>query len=310
MPHKSNRFTLAPALAALVAAAAPAFGVTLTPMPIPAGARGVQFPAWSPDGTRMAASTWAIVGRDSTLTLNVFVMDTATQELVPVRGLRALPAGPGVPFVFMPRWAPDGTRLIVVSDFRPWVVSVGDSAARLVNFETARNPDWSPDGTRIAYDGVRVAPSGGGLGTSFTQGADRNPAWSPDGLWMAFDRFDLSGRHLWVAPGDAPRGPARQITRGDGEEFSPAWSPDGRFLAFVANRGGQRDLWVASVDTGLESRVTDDAGIEATPDWSPDGTRLAFTSDRDGRERIWIASDIGAVAVQPTSISDWKRRFR
>jgi TolB protein len=106
----------------------------------------VRNPSWSPDGTRLAATS-ADVG--------VVIVDAAT-------GARVGSLGAG----YAPSWSPDGRRLAFTDGSTLFVADVDGTNRRTLS-PNGYEPAWSPDGTLIAYtyvsDGLRViAPDGTG----------------------------------------------------------------------------------------------------------------------------------------------------
>ena len=249
------------------------------------------FPAWSPDGTRVAFLRDSTPDRQGDNAEELWVMDAdgTNQE--------RLSDGYGPPHYrsvdSRPAWSPDGTRIAFATRVE------------------------SPEGGLRLYHGeIRVVNADGSGGEAVLadapeDGADRAPAWSPDGARVAFVRdhdLDGAGRtDVYVARADG-RGETNLSAVGPGERAGgasashgePAWSPDGESLAFVASTQGAGLVWSMGADGTAKRRLTDEAAYYGVrPAFSPDGTKIAYrpagslaVMDADGtdKERIVEAS--------------------
>jgi len=158
-------------------------------LPLPAGISGV---AWSPDGTRIAATDYAIGSN----TYRVTLIDPAggqTEELV---------SGPGT--VGAPRWSPDGTQIVFDalapdgSSSQLFVYTLGHEAPVPLNTAAMNvySPDWSPSDGTVAFAALteagfrqvyKVAADGSGEAQVTTSQTDKGfPRWAPDGSLMAY----------------------------------------------------------------------------------------------------------------------------
>jgi len=244
---------------------------------------GVQDPAWSPDGRRLAFSFLD----------QIWVADKDGGNGRPLTS-----ASPAVER--HPVWSADGKSIAFEEDagagFRIMVAGAESAAARRIvsGDGEARWPAWTKDGRIVfsrrqdgrwrlfvtALDGSAPSP----LFSDTQEDDERYASISPDGKQIAFvsDRDSDDGEvDLWIADlalTGANRVRRTRLTRVRGDEASPSWSPDGSRLAFFAIREGVAGVW--AVGTDAAARPLDTPVLVSrsggTPAWSRDGRRIAI----------------------------------
>jgi dipeptidyl aminopeptidase/acylaminoacyl peptidase len=206
-----------------------------------------------------------------------------------------------------PRWSPDGTRLLYLSNrggspqLHVRYMSTGESFPVTNVRQPPGSPVWSADGTQIAYLAlVPKAPLV--IGTPLTPPPGAQWADPPKYTESLVFRYDGVGEvptgfvHAFVvaATGGAPR----QVTSGDfnhgGTPYgggSLAWTPDGGELVLPARRGErpewnarESDLVAVNVRTGALRPLTSRFGPDVSPAVSPDGRLIAWVGFDDRKQ--------------------------
>jgi len=237
-----------------------------SPEPTPLTETGVDIEefVWSPDGRRIAVTSQRL---PDLLTMQIHVVDVATGRARPVAGESAWETGP--------RWLPDGSGLLMVSDQDGWfqVVRVSTDGRDRTVLTTGRRehgepsggwgyvPLASPDGTRFVHIEVRDGlidlvvgdmPDDGGSEAVPAEGR-RSAVVSPfDGVWMAvgwlpdasailaLGSSERSPHDLWLLPmpeATAEGARSRQLTHSLPIVVDTARFAAGKRIAFQARDG-------------------------------------------------------------------------
>ena len=275
----------------------------------------IDYPAWSPDGTRIA-----FMQGMGALTEEIHVVNadgTGEHRL----------SNPSAQD-FFPAWSPDGSRIVYqgASDSNADIyVMNADGTGRINLTWSAKEdtwPSWSPDGTKILFHSLRSlvlhpaatgpkllpesyevmvmnADGSGVTNLSLSPASDWYPCWSPDGTKIAFqsDRDGVGEIFSMNSDGSGQR----NLTNNPALDGGPSWSPDGTRIAFLSNRDGNPEIYVMNADGTGQTRLTNNTVWDAGPTWSPDGSHIAFESTRDGEYRIYVMNADGTKQTRVSS---------
>jgi Tol biopolymer transport system component len=276
----------------------------------PPATTGDYYPAFSPDGKRVA---FARAVSFSATDLYVLELPNGRPRRLTFDGLTI----DGL------AWNADSKEIIFSSrrggSFNSlWKIgAAGGTPERVSAFgEDIISPAVSHDGGRLAYtrrlddmniwkfsldEAGRVVGRAPLIASTFR---DSDPDYSPDGRRIAFTSGRNGSFGIWVSDADGSN--ARLLF--DGGPYvtgSPRWSPNGKRIVFDSRANdpakvGNPSIWMVDADGGQLRRLTQADTGDVAPSWSHNGSWVYFASTRSGTLQIWKVPFEGGQAVQVT----------
>jgi len=230
-----------------------------------------DFPAVSPDGSKIAFGSWA----HGNPAIFVFSVD-------PVRDLGFYNQR-GASLTSTPSFTPDGKQIVFMSSAagccRIFLANINGSdlhsisAGASIDAEPKVNPKT---GAQIVFTSGRSGPqqlylmSMSGLDVERLtngEGEAANASWHPDGEFIAFawTRGFMTGAYN-IFLMDVGKRDYKQLTHGEGKNENPSWAPDGKHIVFMSTRSGRSQIWSMLADgTQLQQLTTQ--GTNLHPVW-------------------------------------------
>ncbi len=218
----------------------------------------------------------------------------------------------------VPRWSPDGRRIVFERAFthenrKIFVMDADGRNEHLLTDTPAdyRNPAWHPDGNRIAFS-VQEAKTTDlavmNLQTGKVKrlinnpegGLSENPNWSPNGRQLVFEHSDEFGRNIWTMTADGKHAKRRSPPSEDILliRYVPRWSPDGvhilypeaeyRRLPGKLDLAGMR-LIIQNVLSGTrEIHDLPKGFLVSTVCWMADGRAVLFSAANRNVSTVYV----------------------
>jgi Tol biopolymer transport system component len=282
-----------------------------------------DYPAWSPDGKRIAFLSQDQTGGYSIKLMNADGTGSSSLTTTTVDQYFCINSG----FACGLSWSPDGNR-IAFTDGSDIVVINSDGTGRINLTNTPSpiyeiNPSWSPDGSEIVftysnsfpyiYSSAFVMDSNGanirpwsGTGNAGNLG-DKDPAWAPNGTQAAviLNRYPVDSSDLCILNANGGRTRLDFVIERD--HASPTWSPDGEFLAFESTidpykQYTNHEIVVIKADGSGVRQLTNTPGYDGHPSWQPIAA-ASHDFDGDGKTDLSVFRPEG-----PSGAEWWYRR--
>ncbi|MBT8399284.1 MAG: PD40 domain-containing protein, partial [Rhodothermia bacterium] len=197
---------------------------------------------------------------------------------VPLEGGDATQLTDGLAFDRHPRYSPDGTKVLFVSDQSGsdnlWTVELATGDSTQITKSTSHvflSPEWSPDGKYVVASRAdsRLTPAKLWIG-HVDGGSGAEIVKTPDNVKALGAAFTPDGRHIWYARRsgswaynamlpqyqleayDRETGERYTRTSRIGSGFRPTFSADGKWLVYGTRHDNHTGLRIRNLDTGDE----------------------------------------------------------
>lgn len=236
------------------------------------------WPAWSPDGRRIAFVDGYSTGGYGRAIVIANPDGTNPAEITNRMGSHSFSH---------PAWSPSGDEILFNVLFYQgnqllnYVYAIRADGSKWSGLELPQGVGnqlggvWSPDSQHILFYFANLELSKSDIyivrryDSQLTQLTNLNdlaidPSWSPDGGSIAFSR----NGDIWVM--DAAALNLKQLTTNPAIEIAPTWSLDGQLIAFQGKQTGNWDIYVVAADgTSPPVNITNDPATDNQPTWRP-----------------------------------------
>ncbi len=226
------------------------------------------FPKWSPDGEKIAYTTYKYGNPD----LYMINKDgTGKKALSTFQGLNISPA-----------WSPDGRELaLTMSKGKSpnlYVININGEMQRKLTYSNGIDGSacYSPNKREIVFVSDRsgfpqlyIADTDGtNVRRVPTEGYSDSPSWSPKGDKIVYSMRYPGESYFNIYLYDIATDKTIQLTTASGSNEAPSVSLDGKFIVFSSTRNSKKELFVMCIDGTGEHRLAEIKGNSSMPHWS------------------------------------------
>lgn len=276
---------------------------------LPADRGFSRYPAWSPDGARLAIGVASEKDPGHFKISSVDVADGRITTVDPQPWEQ----------ITKTAWLPDGTGIVFHavgdrSNYHIWLVDYPSGSLRCLTDDLSRygraSLAVSDDGTELLLvrdegdSSIYSAPAGdtrhlnkATTGTLGKWDGSDGLGWTADNRIVYSSFFD-KGLSIWIV--DPADGNAKQLTPSGYSDRFPSATADGKYIVFQTSRNGGKDIWRINSD-GSDLRPLTADGKSSFPALMPDGRSLLFVTGETLDRSIWKMSIDGGTPVRLTA---------
>lgn len=223
-------------------------------------------PAWSPDGTKLAYTSYVHGFPD------IYTVDLTSGHVRQLTNNKSTN--------LTPAWSPSGDIIMYSSarnrDPDLYIVNPNTGAERPFSpaFGIDLGARFSPEGNEIVYASERGGnlniykqSINGGVAKKLTFHGYQNdsPDWSPDSTKITFHGRSGGTYDIFTMNSDGTN--LQRLTVGAGSNEHPRWSPDSRYIVFSSTRDGQPAVYIMRFDGANPIKIS--KGNGDLPAWGP-----------------------------------------
>ncbi len=195
-------------------------------------------------------------------------------------GLARLTSNDYWAYEWHPRWSPDGSRIVYMSDSPLYQTLDG-------RLRTSENTTIDLKGLAITEFYYATLSQHTPVRLTYSNIGFQQVYWLSDGR-IAYNKLE-NPQELSIVDMNGLVWEPHTIEIGSQVDSMPIWSPDNQKFVFAANRQNQYGLYMASVQSNQIASIIRNPAIEPVRNisWSPDGKHLIFAVDRGSTNELY-----------------------
>ncbi len=222
------------------------------------------YPAWSPDGKRIAFYAYHGI---ETWSIHTMKIDGTNRKRLTFAENK---------WDNSPAWSPDGGKIVFAREYNDtleiWIMSSDGSELTQIKPLKGGGPCFTHDGrilfhSEYKYSEICIADIDGNNIIQLTnnEAEDWHPEISPDGEQVTYMSNRDGNYEIYIMNIDGSN--QKRLTHNTVGDWEPSWSPDGSKIIFTSYMDGDSDIYIMNKDGSSLKNITNNDAKDLQASW-------------------------------------------